>query len=383
MYQAAWSQRLWQDPSRRNWAGDAARPLACEIWYPTHDTNEEIYGFGGADAASASFVGSKVVKDGAIVEGRWPCVLLSHGFGGSALQLGWLGSMLARQGYIAIAVNHHGNCATEAYTLEGCLFWWQRPLDLSRVLDFALQEFAIDAARIDAIGFSIGAYSALALLGAKFDLALFDQFCRSPLAKQFSVPEFPDLIARRKAWRHDPNWAQQFELAERDFSDVRIRSAVLFAPAMVPFLQPSSVRAIEKPVQIFCGTADLITPASIGAQLLHAQLPNSELHLLRDAGHYVWLELASELGRKTLPVFTVDHSNINRAAIHAHCGERVILHLQDLTLQAKREQARIHHLPPSKRHLWQSQVLHHIASTGLVYQLLSQGLRLSALFNRA
>ena len=42
-----------------------------------------------------------------------PLVLLSHGTGGSAVMLAWLGETLARAGYVVAAINHHGNTATE------------------------------------------------------------------------------------------------------------------------------------------------------------------------------------------------------------------------------------------------------------------------------
>lgn len=45
--------------------------------------------------------------------------MLSHGTGSSAIQLAWLGTVLARHGYIAVAVNHPGNNALEPYTAEG------------------------------------------------------------------------------------------------------------------------------------------------------------------------------------------------------------------------------------------------------------------------
>lgn len=51
---------------------------------------------------------------------------------------------------------------------------------------------------------------------------------------------------------------------------------------------------ITAPTLIICGTADQMTPAKF-SHSLHDELPNSELHLLDDAGHMVMLERADEV----------------------------------------------------------------------------------------
>ena len=50
--------------------------------------------------------------------------------------LAWLAEALARSGYVVAAVNHHGNTSAEPEpTAEGFMLWWERAVDLSRVLD--------------------------------------------------------------------------------------------------------------------------------------------------------------------------------------------------------------------------------------------------------
>ncbi len=82
--------------------------------------------------------------------------MLSHGTGGSAMQLAWLGSVLARHGFIAVGVNHPGNNALEPYTAEGFVLWWERATDISDALDALLLDpmFGphVDEARIGAAG---------------------------------------------------------------------------------------------------------------------------------------------------------------------------------------------------------------------------------------
>jgi predicted dienelactone hydrolase len=90
-------------------------------------------------------------------------IVLSHGTGGSAQMMAWLGRALASRGYIAAAVNHPGNNALEEYTAEGFLIWWERARDLTSVIDMLVgdSQFGrlIDRSRIGAAGFSLGGYT--------------------------------------------------------------------------------------------------------------------------------------------------------------------------------------------------------------------------------
>jgi hypothetical protein len=100
--------RAWTDPHRTNWAGTGPRPLLTEVWYPAPDTVVES-DIGVGPPEQPLFTAGKAARDAELVASppHFPCLLLSHGTGGSALQLGWLGTALAAQGYIVAGVNHH------------------------------------------------------------------------------------------------------------------------------------------------------------------------------------------------------------------------------------------------------------------------------------
>jgi predicted dienelactone hydrolase len=63
-------------------------------------------------------------------------VLLSHGPGGAASDLGWLAETLARAGYAVAGVDHHGNTSTEPYVAEGFAFIWEQAQAGREVLSF-------------------------------------------------------------------------------------------------------------------------------------------------------------------------------------------------------------------------------------------------------
>src|SRR5437868_10113816 len=105
-----------EDKTRLHWTGHGARPLTWAAWYPAGDDAVE------QDPSplvmrAGWFTAGPVAMEAPMNETQqsYPVVLLSHGTGGTALGLEWLGRRLAQQGFVAIAANHHGNTALERY----------------------------------------------------------------------------------------------------------------------------------------------------------------------------------------------------------------------------------------------------------------------------
>lgn len=69
----------------------------------------------------SSFRGHPVAIDAPLSRRRakYPLLLLSHGTGGSADSLDWLGAALAAAGYVVAGANHPGNNVLELLTREG------------------------------------------------------------------------------------------------------------------------------------------------------------------------------------------------------------------------------------------------------------------------
>jgi predicted dienelactone hydrolase len=173
------------------------------VWYAAESGRPEVDWFIGPPANPLFRLGHSA--EGAPVArltSKRPLVVLSHGTGGSAPMLAWLGEALARAGYIVAAINHHGNTsAEESPTPEGFMLWWERATDLTRVLDRLLSDSQfgrlVDARRVGAAGFSLGGYSVAAVAGARTSLAQWETFCRSVRrdATCNPQPEFPEAMA--------------------------------------------------------------------------------------------------------------------------------------------------------------------------------------------
>jgi predicted dienelactone hydrolase len=306
--------------------------LRWAAWYPAPDDAIEQEAPARLAAISFFALGS-AAREGDLSDAqrRYPVVLLSHGTGGAASGLDWLARRLALRGFIALAVNHHGNtAAAERYRPEGFLAQWERPRDLSLLLDHIETHPAfagrLDLDRVFAGGFSAGAYTAAAALGA---ITLFSQYRppagdasganAAPAALTNGPREFPDLadhlprlLAESAVFR--ASWARM----SADYHDPRIKAALLCAPGRsVRGFSPESLAAIATPVTIATGGADEVGPPAECTFWLQRQLPHASAEIVHpDAGHYVFLPEATATGRRMAPDICVDPPTVDRHTIH-------------------------------------------------------------------
>lgn len=318
-YKVGWRTLHYCDKSRINWEGTAPRPLLTDIWYPATDDSEcrEIY-LGPTEAPL--FKAGYAARDAEIAPGVFPLVLLSHGTGGAALQLGWLASVLAAQGYTVAGVNHHGNNALEPYVAKGFLYWWERAADVSALLTQLLEdEFwgeHIDEGRIGAAGFSLGASTVIALAGGEIDVPAFRAvYHKSDRDLMREIPpEFPDphaFLALLKTLLKDDT------VRLRSYRDERIRCIFAIAPVLGEAFTPAGLEPIDIPVDIVVGEADTLAPAANNASRFASLIKNAGLNIFSgQVGHYVFLGEATEIGREAAPLFCMDPPGVERAALH-------------------------------------------------------------------
>lgn len=311
-----------EDQERWNWSGDGARPLVWSAWYPTDDNASG----GSADLGSrdALYIPGTALAGAALSVRRqlYPVVLLSHGTGGTAAGLSWLAERLAGNGFLVIGVDHHGNTASEPYRAEGFLCWWERAADLSALLDHhcASGPFAgrIDPDRVTVAGFSLGGYTALAILGGITHMSLYVEWAGE---KSFATGprEFPD-IARHipDLMKANPVFRTSWERQSQSFHDPRVKAAFLCAPApTVRGMTVESLTRITTPVAMAVTGADGEAPADLCAQWLHDQLPDSRVEMLDpSAGHYVFLNECTDWGQCHHPDICVDAPGVGRRVIH-------------------------------------------------------------------
>jgi len=317
-----------KDDASYDWRGAKTHALTTTIWYPADAQAQETAQWVG-DPENAFATAGCAAQDAPMAKtpAKFPLVLLSHGTGGSAPMMAWLGTRLAGDGYIAVAVNHPGNNAVDAYTVEGFTLGWERAVDLSRVLDGMLgdEQFAsrIDPERIGAAGFSLGGYTMMVIAGAvarPFDLEALAKACNAPRPTNplcASPPEFPGLTEKALALaQRDPAYRAAIEKSAESHRDPRVRAVFAIAPVDLQ-LTKVSLEGIRMPVKIVVGASDPIAPAPRNAEVLAGAIPGAKLTILPGGvAHYTFLDTCTALGRKQSPQFCVDKPGVDREGVH-------------------------------------------------------------------
>jgi dienelactone hydrolase len=160
------------------------RRLPVAIWYPaTTGGPGTTYrtALSGEDGRDVPFTIPGLATPAArVAAGRFPLVILAHGYGNTPEVLSWLGENLASKGYVVVAPAFDDppigirTDAARAGPIAG------RPLDIAFVAAEAQRRAsrrqgvlaAADPARTALIGYSMGGYGALTAAGAPLDPAM-------------------------------------------------------------------------------------------------------------------------------------------------------------------------------------------------------------------
>jgi predicted dienelactone hydrolase len=316
-----------------DWRGAQTHALLTTVWYPADAQAVETAQWVGDPKQPFASAG-RAAEEAALAPSpaKLPLILLSHGTGGSALMMAWLGTQLAAHGYIAIAVNHPGNNALEPYTVQGFTLGWERAVDLSRVLDGMLAdpEFGqrIDPHRIGAAGFSFGGFTMIELAGGVADFSHVIAECDVPephAAICTSPPELPNLMPRAIQLFHaDPTYRAALEASRKSYRDPRIRAIFAIAPLGSVF-SPESLEKISIPVEIVAGAGDPILSPPANAGFVAAHIPGAKLTIYPGGvGHYTFLDSCVAAAKKQNPGFCADPPGVDRDAIHLTTAEKAV-----------------------------------------------------------
>jgi predicted dienelactone hydrolase len=155
-------------------AAHQTRDIDLAILYPSTGGTSRPFGENGI------FYGVPVHDYATPIRGKYPVILMSHGWGGNFARMSWLSSGLVAKGAIVVAVNHPNSTTGDIGKLSA-LDHWTRAQDLSVALDYVLKDPTytnfIDTSRIYVVGFSYGGWTALSLGGLKGRRDGLDKFC--------------------------------------------------------------------------------------------------------------------------------------------------------------------------------------------------------------
>jgi predicted dienelactone hydrolase len=331
--------RIFVPKAQRNWRGAARHQLTCIVWYPAIETAVETEQIIGPPDAPLFLEGKAAPgAEFSNAPDRRPLVVLSHGTGGSAAQMAWLGIALARAGIVAVAVNHPGNNALEPYTPEGFTLWWERATDLSEVIDAMLTDpdFGphIEQRSIGAAGFSLGGYTVLELAGAQTDMLALVQDCKDhPANEACHVPESSTLGSGEtmlSAVRKTSG--ESLARAADSFRDPRIKSVFALAPAITVAQTDESLHSIRIPLEVVVGNADPIAPPANADKISADDRGARAFVLPGGVAHYTFLDVCAPAGKQSLPGFCADNPGVDREAVHTQV-ETMAIDFFDKTLR--------------------------------------------------
>lgn len=268
------------------------RQLTVDLWYPAEvaaGASPETYS-GSLPAEPPApptqfTIPGIAVRDAAPTAGRFPLVVVSHGYSNETIALSWLTENLASKGYVVAAIRHEDPPITNRSKFAEPLL--RRPLDIAfvtRTLQLMLaNEGRIDASRTALIGYSMGGYGVLTAGGGVLDPG-------SPIAQ--IIPG--GLIA-------------PYARGGAAVDEVRasgIRAIVAFAPGggSLRAWGADGLNAITAPLLLIAGDRDQTVDYQTGARAFFDMATNCQRYLLtfRGAGHRIGLGPAPDEMRKRL-----------------------------------------------------------------------------------
>lgn len=302
--------------------GAEPRPLNVAFWYPTEETGPEI-----EIGATPAFVDFSAIDDAEPSAGELPLVVLSHGYGGTWRSLAWLGVALAARGYVVAAPDHPGTTYFNRDRRQAGMLW-ERPHDLSRVIDAVLHDPAlageIDPDRIAAIGHSLGGWTVTALAGARFDPDRFARDCATDIVSR-ACPDNPGYDM--------PDLRMNAEPLRQDMRDPRVRAIVSLDLGLARGFTPESLSGMTVPALLVGAGINIgDRPVELETGWLVQNMPaaTTEDVIVADAMHFSFMQLchpgAEAMIEREEPgegIVCRDGGTRGRAAIHAELLDRI------------------------------------------------------------
>lgn len=280
-------------------ADGADKPMEVAIWYPTEAVAQQV------DLGPFTL---NIARGGAVAGQGLPLIVISHGNGGSSLSHHDTAVALAQAGFVVAAVAHTGDNYAD-HSRETSMM--DRPRHISRVIDHMLTMWPgrdrIDPTRIGVFGHSSGGFTALAVVGGTADLGRIAPHCQ----------QHPGDYACQLIARQPTASAAMATAMVQGNRDVRVRAAVVVAPALGFTFTRASLAAVSVPVQLWRAEDDVVLPHPWYAEAVRAALPKPlDYHEVPKAGHFDFLAPCTPRFAAMAPPLCSSQSGFDRVAFH-------------------------------------------------------------------
>jgi predicted dienelactone hydrolase len=285
------------------------------LWYPSV-TPEADTGFGPYRM--------QVAMRAPVAPGVFPLIVISHGTGGSSLSHYHFALALAHAGFIVAAPMHPGDNYRDRSLVADVRFPYERPRQLSRVLDELLADpewkDRIDRNRIGAIGHSAGGYTVAALIGGVPDWNRLRVHCETVKDDPACAFADPKLGV---APGGTPLVLPASATASGNVADPRIGAAMLLAPLGFGFA-PGSFKDTRATVALIGAEFDEALARQYHYEYLRQQLPSAAARLAPGAGHYSFIAPPIAEFRAAFGPAAQDPSGFDREVFQSQLSAEVV-----------------------------------------------------------
>ncbi len=260
----------------------SGRPLPISIWYPARAGAGPATSYAstlpGPDGLPTHFsIPGIAVAAAPPAPGRFPLVILAHGYGNNREVVAWIGENIATKGYVVVAPDFLDPKKFDA--TSAMYAFAHRPIDVAAIAAEVQRRAAAgqapfahtDPDRTALIGYSMGGYGVVSAAGAALDPAL---------AKATGGMMAPYVDGGPKS--------DTMKVAH-------LKAVVAISPAMrlgsLSMFAPHALAAIRVPTFFFVGSQDHVVGYDPGVRTLFETEINAPRYLLtfREAGHNIAL----------------------------------------------------------------------------------------------
>ena len=279
------------------------RTLTLEVWYPATLASEQQpggeYTVITRDPAVSATLYGQAVRDASprkADSGAYPLVIISHGYPGNRFLMSHIGENLASKGFVTVSIDHKDSTYDDQKAFASTLY--NRPFDQLFVLDEidrlgrpgsgSFLSGLVDAGRTGIIGYSMGGYGVINVIGGGYSSA--------SAAFQNAPPN--KLLADRGAANPDYRQAQE----------PRIKAAIAVGPWGMQggYWDADGLKGIRTPVLFVAGSADEVSGYEKGTRAIYQAAVNADRYLLTfiNAGHNAAAPYPATASHATLAAFS-------------------------------------------------------------------------------
>ena len=278
------------------------RTLTLEVWYPATLAAGQApggeYRTVTRDPKIMVTLHGRAVRDAAVskVAVPFPLVIISHGYPGNRFLMSHIGENLASKGFVVVSIDHKDSTYDDQKAFASTLY--NRPFDqlfvlnevdrMSKAGSNSFLAGLVDATRTGLIGYSMGGYGVVNVIGGGYSAA--------SVVGSGAPPN--KLLAERAATNAEYQKAR----------DPRIKAAVAIGPwgMQAGFWDAEGLKGIRTPVMFVAGSVDETSGYEKGTRALYEGAVNADRYLLTfiNANHNAAAPIPAPLETLTSSAFS-------------------------------------------------------------------------------